>query len=78
MGQWLLCGIAVYQGLLIKKIYLDILKASYILLTNSWGYSKDLLNSFNNNSPSVSQFFQIHSSLKVNIFPQEACFQFSF
>lgn len=25
-GQWLLCGIAVYQGLLIKKIYLDILK----------------------------------------------------
>lgn len=31
-----------------KDLFRYFKKASYILLTNSWGCSKDLLNSFNN------------------------------
>lgn len=37
------------------------------MLTNSWGYSKNFLNSFNDILQVSLEFFKIHNSLKVSI-----------
>lgn len=37
------------------------------MFRNNWGYSKNLLNSFNEILPVYLEFFKIHNSLKLSI-----------